>query len=124
MVSVASTIIKKFSFDDHVLDDLSILMPENRCISVATVLRLADRFPSALPEDHLEDELLDYTLMPAEELPATSTEASDSAKNEELCLYWQEIGRLWMAVFDSPSCQSGELSCIPTSLKCRHRESF
>ena len=97
-VSVASTIIKKFSFDDHVLDDLSILMPENQAsISTATVLRLADRFPSALPDDavdHLEEEVLDYTLVSAEELPATSTEARNSARNKELCSYWQGIGKL------------------------------
>ena len=44
--------------------------------------------------DHLEEEVLDYTLMSAEELPATSTEATNSARNEELCSYWQGIGKL------------------------------
>lgn len=59
--------MKKFSFSDPIMDDLAILVPENKAnVSAATVLRLADRFPSAVPEsalDELEEEVLDYPLM-------------------------------------------------------------
>ena len=90
--------MKKFSFSDPVLDDLAILLPENQAnISAATVLRLADRFPSAVPEsalDELEEEVLDYTLMSPETLPISQVRTEKPSKSEELCKYWQEVGQL------------------------------
>lgn len=97
-VAIASTILKKFSFSDHVLDDLSVLMPEHQTnISVAAVLRLAEHFPSAVPEnavDQLEEEVLDYTLMSPETLPTVHKETGKLTKSEELCTYWQSVGKL------------------------------
>ena len=38
----ASTILKKFSFNDHVFDDIAIILPENCCnLSNTAILRLA-----------------------------------------------------------------------------------
>ena len=97
-VTVASTIVKKFSFSDPILDDLAILMPENQAnVSAAAVLRLADCFPSAVPENavnELEEEVLDYTLMSPETLPIFQARTEMPSKSEELCKYWQEIGQL------------------------------
>ena len=62
--AIASTIMKKFNFNDTVTEDITILLPENQSnISGATVFRLAERFPAALSEDKfdaLEEEILDY----------------------------------------------------------------
>lgn len=66
--AVTSTMIKKFSFSDHVLNDLTILLPEsqaNNTLFASTVLCLAGRFTPAVPEEeinNLEEEVLDYVL--------------------------------------------------------------
>ena len=87
-VAVASTIVRKFSFGDPILDDLAILFPENQAkISAATVLTLADRFPSAVPEsalDELEEEMLVYALISPETLPISQVRTEKPSKSEEL----------------------------------------
>ena len=49
--AVATTILKKFPFNDSVLDDVTFLFPDNRCsVDIAVVSRMATRFQSAVPE--------------------------------------------------------------------------
>ena len=73
--AVASTILNKFTFNDHVFDDIAFLLPDNNyCCSVtnATVQRLARLFPVAVSpalHDVLEDEVLDYRLSPNSKFP-------------------------------------------------------
>ena len=70
---VTSTFMKKFSFSDTIMKDMSFLLPENQeDLAAAPVLRLAARFPAAVSEacDALEEELLDYTLLPSTDLPS------------------------------------------------------
>ena len=46
---MASTILKKFTFNDHVFDDIAFLLPDNHCGATnATVQCLARRFPVAV----------------------------------------------------------------------------
>ena len=71
--AVTSTILKKFSFNDHVFYDVTILLPENRCnLSSTAVMRLARRFSTAVPSelfDVLQEEVLDYKLSPQSDFP-------------------------------------------------------
>ena len=96
--AVVSTIIKKFSFNDSVIDDVANLLPENRSkVTGAAVLRLARRFPAALSEDkfdNLEEEVLDYVLASSAEMPSVNRDDGKPTKSEELCTYWQEIGNM------------------------------
>ena len=95
---VVSTIIKKFSFDDAIMEDISFLLPENQgSLAAAPVLRLAARFQAAVPEeacDALEEELLDYMLLPSTNHPSVDREESKPTQSAQLCVYWQEIGRM------------------------------
>ena len=53
-ITVASTIMKKFSFSDNVVDDVAFLMPENQAsVDVAAVFRMAERFPAAVCQGSL-----------------------------------------------------------------------
>ena len=96
--AVASTILKKFSFNDHVLKDLSILMPENKDkLATSSVLRLASRFSIAVPEDeidNLEEEVMDYVLTPSSLLPSVVIEEGKPTENTELCSYWQGMANM------------------------------
>ena len=64
--AVISTIIKKFAFNDTVVDDVAFLLPDHHDnVTAASILRLAQRFPSALPQevhDALEEETLDTSV--------------------------------------------------------------
>ena len=95
---VSAKIINKFTFDDHVLNDLVIVLPENQSsISSATVLRMARRFPAAVPEeelDELEHEVLDYMLMPPHQLPVVQHDNETTVNSEEICRYWHKIGSM------------------------------
>ena len=92
--------MKKFSFTDHVLKDLAVLFPENQTnISVSAVSRLARRFHAAVPDeeyDHSDEEVLDYSLLSPDVLPAINNnkEPGKPTKVEELCEYWQKIGEM------------------------------
>ena len=101
--AVVSTIIKKFSFNDSVIDDVANLLPENRSrVTGAAVLRLARWFPAALSEDKfddLEEEVLDYGVLEywmasSAEMPSVNRDDGKPTKSEELCTYWQEIGNM------------------------------
>ena len=88
----------KFSFTDTILEDVSFLLPENQgSLTAAPVLRLAARFPAAVPEeacDALEEEILDYMLLPPTSLPSVGHEENKPTQSAELRVYWQEIGRM------------------------------
>ncbi len=69
--AIVSTIIKKFSFSDSVIDDIVVLLPENRSkVTVTAVLRLATRFPAEDQFDALEEEVLDYVLSSSNTIPS------------------------------------------------------
>ena len=93
--AVISTIIKKFTFSDSVVDDIAFLLPNKHDnVTTAPVLRLARRFSVAVPPealDAIEEETLDYMLLPPSSLPSIVHEAD---KNEDLCGYWQQIGKI------------------------------
>lgn len=92
---VTSTITRKFSFKDTVLEDVSLLLPENQeSLAAAAVLCLAARFPAAEACDVLEEELLDYTLLPATDLPSVEREEGKPMQAAELCHFWQQIGKM------------------------------
>jgi hypothetical protein len=64
---------------------------------VSTVSRLARRFHAAVPDeeyDHLDEEVLDYSLLSPDVLPAINKEPGKPTKVEELCEYWQKIGEM------------------------------
>ena len=88
--AVATTILKKFPFNDSVLDDVTFLFPDNRCsVDIAVVSRMATRFQSAVPEqslDALEEEVLDYKLAPMLNIPTGTT--------TDVCSYWQQVGQM------------------------------
>lgn len=96
--AVVSTVLKKFSFNESVIDDVAILLPENRSkVTGATVLRLARRFPAALTPDKfdcLEEEVLDYVLASSAVIPTVHKDDDKPTKSEELCKYWQEVGNM------------------------------
>ena len=91
-ITVATKILQKFTFQDNLIDDIGILLPENRdIIRPQTALRLARRFAMTVPmpaHDSLEEEVLDYSLAPITTLPQVE-EGQD-----QLCQYWQAIGRM------------------------------
>ena len=95
---VTSTITKKFEFKDTVMEDVAFLLPENQqSLTVAPVLRLAMRFPAAVPVeacDALEEELLDYMLLPSSDLPVVDREEDKPTQSSELCFFWQEVGKM------------------------------
>ena len=66
--AVTSTILKKFTFNDHVFDDIAFLLPDNHCsVTNATVQRLARLFPlavSSVLHNIVEEEVLDYRISP------------------------------------------------------------
>lgn len=94
--AIVSIVLKKFTFKDKVIDDVFILLPENQTkVTVATVFRLARRFPVAVPEenfDALETEVLDYVLAPSGELPLVQRDAEKPTNSTELCRYWHNVG--------------------------------
>lgn len=71
--------LKKFPFGDTLLDDLGILQPEKAfSYQVATVLRLANRFPqlelaTSQSLNCLKEEFSDFLLSPAELKPLITT---------------------------------------------------
>jgi hypothetical protein len=96
--AVTSTIIKKFTFDDNVVDDVAFLLPNYQDkVTTASIVRLAQRFSAAVPpevHDALEEETLDYMLFPSSGLPCVTCEEGNKIKSEEVCAYWQQIGRM------------------------------
>ena len=44
--------------------------------------------------DALEEEILDYMLLPPTSLPSVSHQENKPTQSAELCVYWQEIGRM------------------------------
>ena len=80
------------------MEDISFLLPENQgSLAAAPVLRLAARFQAAVPDeacDALEEELLDYMLLPSTNLPSVDREEGKPTQSAQLCVYWQEIGRM------------------------------
>ena len=79
--AVTTTVLKKFSFNDHVFDDVTVLLPENHSdVSSAAVIRLAKRFSVAAPPDiydALEEEVLDYKLSAQSEFPEIDREGKE-----------------------------------------------
>ena len=66
-------------------------------VDVAAVFRMAERFPAAVCQgslDALEEEVLDYKLSPPSAIPSVHKEPGKPSKSAELCVYWQEIGRM------------------------------
>ena len=97
--AVSSTIIKKFSFDDNLVDDVAFLLPQNQDkVTTALILRLASRFSAATPTDcldALEEETLDYILLPSSSLPSpVGNDNGQQCTSDELCAYWQQIGKM------------------------------
>ena len=92
---MASTILKKLTFNDHVFDDIDFLLPDNHCsVTNATVQRLARRFhvaDSPALHDVLEEEVLDYRLSPNSKYPDVEEGRSRYSDNA-LCSYWQTNG--------------------------------
>ena len=97
--AVIATIIKKFAFNDSVVDDVAFLLPNKKdSVTPAIVVRLAARFSAALQQeahDALEEETLDYILLPSSTLPSVvQGSEGQPIKSEEVCAYWQHIGRM------------------------------
>lgn len=96
--AIASTVIKKFTFEDSVVDDVAVILPENQSkVTGPTVLRLARRFPAAVSEDEfdaLEEEALDYALAPHATMPSVHRENGKPTMSADLCAYWHEVGKL------------------------------
>ena len=95
--AVTSTILKKFTFNDHVFDDIAFLLPDTRCsMTNVTVQRLARLFPVAVsPALHniVEEEVLDYRISPNSEFPDIE-EGRPGCSDNALYLYWQTIGNM------------------------------
>ena len=95
--AVTSTIVKKFSFNDKVMEDIAILLPEHRSkVTSAAVFRLASRFSAAVSDDNfdtLEEEVLDYVLAPTFEIPSVHRD-ENSTKSAELCAYWRQVDNM------------------------------
>lgn len=96
--AVTLTLLKKFSFNDNLFDDVSYLLPENRCnLNCASVISLAKRFSTAVPPgmyDALEEEVLDYKLSPTSDFPHINKEGQERDKEHKLCFYWQSVGEI------------------------------
>ena len=96
--AVSSMIIKKFSFDDDLVDDVAFLLPENQDkVTTTLILRLAGRFTAATRRDCLDalEETLDYILLPSSSLPSVRCENDEEqSKNDELCAYWTQFGKM------------------------------
>ena len=94
---MVSTTLKKFKFGDEFMDDVAFLLPNNRpSVSVSSMLRLAARFSASLEESdmELEEETLDYILLPSHSLPAEDEEIEGRPDSDRLCVYWNHIGRM------------------------------
>ena len=78
------------------MDDVAFLLPENQgSATTATVLRLEARISAAIPleaYDTIEEETLDYMLLPSSALPSVHREEGKPTKSTELCVYWQQVG--------------------------------
>ncbi len=88
---VISTIIKKFTFKDTIVDHVAFVLPDNRDnVTTASIVCLAVRFSDAVPEeahDAIEEETLDYMLLPS---PSVVREEGKPIKSEEMiCSYWE-----------------------------------
>ena len=75
------------------------LLPDkqNSSVTTASVIRLALRFPAALSQDAhdaLKEKTLDYMLLPSSSLPSVVCDEGKPLRSEELCSYWQQIGRM------------------------------
>ena len=101
------------------MDDVAFLLPDHHDnVTAASILRLAQRFPSALPQevhDALEEETLDYMLAPPSTLPPVICEEGKPIKSEELCAYWQQIGSMttladWQRAYLLYPCQMLKLN--------------
>ena len=88
--------LKKFLFNDHVFNDVTVLLPENRSsVTSATVIRLAKRFSTAASPDiydALDEEVLDYKLSAQSEFPEINRKGNDN--KELLYSYWQCVSKL------------------------------
>ena len=85
--AVVKTMLTKFSFNDELVEDVVILLPENQS-KVTAVFRLAKRFSVVVPEDEfdaLEVEFLDYSMAP--ELPSVPRDEGKRTNSAELCQY-------------------------------------
>ena len=96
--AIASTMMKKFSFSDNVVDDVVFVSPENRAIvNVDAIFRMAERFSAAVDQevlDSLEEEVLDYKLGSPHEMPSFQKESARPTNSIELCSYWQVVGKM------------------------------
>ena len=110
---------KKIPFGDTLLDDLGILQPEKAfSYQVATVLRLANRFPqlelaTSQSLNCLKEEFSDFLLSPAELKPLITTY---KAWEPNFSSYWNAInvdkpraGNFW--------CKVGQLKCLDGELR-------
>ena len=74
------------------------MLPENQgSLAAAPVLHLTARFQAAVPEDAcdaVEEELLDYILFPSTTLPSVDHEEGKPIQSAQLCVFWQEVGRM------------------------------
>ncbi|XP_056003345.1 uncharacterized protein LOC125662754 isoform X2 [Ostrea edulis] len=88
--TIAETMIKKFPFQDKVLQGIGFLNPNTKDkISPEDVVSLSDRFCSLSQQEkqQLEDETSDYILTPLSDLP---TFDADTTLNQ----FWNTMGNL------------------------------
>ena len=80
-------------------------------------------FHAAVPDkeyDNLDKEVLDYSMLSPDVLPAINKEPGKPAKVDELCEYWQIIGEMKTPDGISDFLTSPTFTCI-TSFKRGHR---
>ena len=96
--TVASTITNRFTFKDDLVNDIVILLPENRAtVTPQTVVLIARHSVAAVLADVLDSvdkEDLDYALAPISTLLEVKEEEGKPTSGAELCKYWQAVGMM------------------------------
>ncbi|XP_033747492.1 uncharacterized protein LOC117332621 [Pecten maximus] len=83
---VTEKMLKKFPFDDKVLQQMKFLNPtERESVTQSEVGDLAERFLPNIARQLIEDEVLDFILSPSSSLPSHDPEKPES--------FWIEIGQ-------------------------------
>ena len=82
-IAVASTIVKKFSFSDSVVDYVAFLMPENKAsVDVNAVFQMVEHFPAAVSTKQFcarEENVLGYKLGSPFAMASVQIESEKSA---------------------------------------------
>ena len=95
--AVATTIINFFAFNDNVVDDVVFLLPGHQDNVTTFSVPHLTRFSAAVPQEAheaLEEETLDYMLLPSSVLPSVVNEEGKPIKSDEVCAYWKQIGMM------------------------------